>query len=260
MTPWRLIDTPPATGAFNMALDAALMESVLAGGEPVVRFYRWSPPCLSLGRNQPAAGLYDEGALRARGIDVVRRPTGGRAVLHDRELTYSVVMPDGTLGSPRTAYATINRALVVGLRALGVDAALKGASAARAAAPSIAPCFREPAEGEVVVAGRKLVGSAQYRESGVTLQHGSLLLEGDQDPVVELLLEPSIPVPADRPATLSEVLSPLPPWEALVAALADGWGEVVGGSLTASDPATAETKRAERLAEDFSAADWTWRR
>lgn len=257
---WRLIDSPPAPGRFNMALDAALMEAVRDGGEPVLRFYRWSPACLSLGRNQPAAGLYDEDAIRGRGIEVVRRPTGGRAVLHDRELTYSVVMPEGTLGAPRAAYATINQALVRGLRALGVDAALQPASGGRAAPPSISPCFREPAEGEVVVAGRKLVGSAQYREAGVTLQHGSLLLEGDQREVVELLLEPSPPDPADRPATLAEVLSPLPEWGVLVEALSAGWREVVGGALSAGDPSDDEVAAAHALARRFSSSAWTWRR
>ncbi|HEV2149493.1 MAG TPA: hypothetical protein VGR37_18985, partial [Longimicrobiaceae bacterium] len=101
-----------------MAVDAALAESVRQGGLPVLRFYRWDPPCLSLGRNQPAAGRYDLDALRARGVDVVRRPTGGRAVLHDRELTYSVAVADGALGGPRECYAAVNRALVAGLRRL----------------------------------------------------------------------------------------------------------------------------------------------
>ena len=85
---WRLIDTAPAPGAWNMAVDEALMERVRGGGAPVLRFYRWEPACLSLGRNQPATGAYDAAAIAARGVDVVRRPTGGRAVLHHRELTY----------------------------------------------------------------------------------------------------------------------------------------------------------------------------
>ena len=83
---WRLLDTPPAPGAWNMAVDEALADSVRAGGPPVLRVYRWSPPCLSLGRNQPSDG-YDRDEIRRRGIDVVRRLTGGRAVLHHRELT-----------------------------------------------------------------------------------------------------------------------------------------------------------------------------
>lgn len=259
LTTWRLMDTPPAPGAFNMALDAALMESVRAGADPVLRFYRWSPACLSLGRNQPAAGLYDEAAIRARGFDVVRRPTGGRAVLHDRELTYSVVMPEGSLGSPRTAYATINGALVRGLARLGVGAGLQAAVGARAVAPSLAPCFRDPAEGEVVVAGGKLVGSAQYREAGVLLQHGSLLLEDDQSAVTGLLIDPP-DTPPEPPATLSEHLPHLPDWAELVAALVAGWVEVVGGPIAHCQPEPPEALRTERLMCHYSGVDWTWRR
>src|SRR3954451_18997918 len=102
---WRMIDTPPAPGAWNMAVDEALAASVADGGVPVLRFYRWEPACLSLGRNQPARGRYDLAALAAAGVDVVRRPTGGRAVLHRRELTYSAAAPVALLGPPRHAYA-----------------------------------------------------------------------------------------------------------------------------------------------------------
>lgn len=258
MTPWRLIDTPPARGPFNMAMDAALMDSVRVGAPPVLRFYRWSPACLSLGRNQPAAGHYDEAALRARGIDVVRRPTGGRAVLHDRELTYSVVIPHRALGPPRSAYATINAALVSGLRQLGVDASLQPASARLATVPSIAPCFRDPAEGEVVAGGRKLVGSAQVRQGGVMLQHGSLLFEDDQSMVAELLREPQRSTPDELPATLSAFLDPLPNWSVLVAALVAGWRAVVGADLSETDPTPSEIRSAERLSADYARVAWTW--
>src|SRR5690606_17704432 len=114
----------PVHGATNMALDHALLESVKAGGPPVLRLYRWDPPTLSFGRNQPARGLYDHAAARARGIAFVRRPTGGQAVLHGDELTYAVVASIGALGKPREAYRRINGALVGGLRELGVGAGL----------------------------------------------------------------------------------------------------------------------------------------
>src|SRR5512142_3215722 len=122
--PWRLVEpgAAPRPGAENMAIDRAVAASVEAGGRPALRFYYWDPPCLSLGRNQPARGVYDAAAAAARGIDIVRRPTGGRAVLHDRELTYGVAVRVGELGSPRETYAAVNRALVAGLRRLGVPA------------------------------------------------------------------------------------------------------------------------------------------
>ncbi|HTE21113.1 MAG TPA: lipoate--protein ligase family protein, partial [Armatimonadota bacterium] len=184
--PWRLLDTPPAPGAWNMAVDEALADSVRAGGPPVLRVYRWSPPCLSLGRNQPSGG-YDRDEIARRGLDVVRRPTGGRAVLHHRELTYSVAAPQGVLGGPRQAYSAINRALVAGLARLGVPAHLQPAGEQRAPLPSLAPCFEQPVEGEVTAAGRKLVGSAQRTDRGVLLQHGSLPIEDDQSAVAALL-------------------------------------------------------------------------
>lgn len=243
-----------------MAVDAALMESVRAGAPPVLRFYRWNPPCLSLGRNQPAAGRYDLDALRARGIGVVRRPTGGRAVLHHHELTYSVVVAEGVLGGPRASYAAINRALVAGLRRLGVAARLQTRGGARAPVPSLAPCFKDPAEGEVTVGGRKLVGSAQWREGGVILQHGSLLLAGDQREVRELALERLPGGGETAPATLAELCDPVPTWERLTAALAEGWEEACGTALLPGGLPPAERERAERLTPRYEDPAWTWHR
>jgi lipoyl(octanoyl) transferase len=257
---FRFLDTPPAPGAWNMAVDAALMESVRAGAPPALRFYRWDPPCLSLGRNQPARGFYDLDAIRLRGLGLVRRPTGGRAVLHHRELTYSVVLPDGMLGGPRASYAVINRALAHGLRRLGVPAGLQARGAARAAVPSLAPCFREPAAGEVVLEGRKLVGSAQFREKGVVLQHGSLLLENDQSMAAALLLfPPPHEQDDDPPATLREVLDPLPAWHVLTGALAAGWQAVTGAEVQPASLVSEELERAAILREHFEDPAWTWR-
>jgi lipoyl(octanoyl) transferase len=255
----RFLDTPPAPGAWNMAVDAALMASVRAGSPPVFRCYRWAPACLSLGRNQPARGCYDLDAIAARGLDVVRRPTGGRAVLHDRELTYSAVLPDRLLGGPRDSYAFINRVLVNGLQRLGVSAALQPRGSRRAAVPSLAPCFEEPAEGEVVLRGRKLVGSAQFRERGVILQHGSLLIDGDQSAVAELLRPPPPPSDAEVPATLRDALDPLPSWEALTAALAAAWADATGTMPARADLTDAERDDVARHLDMFQDPAWTWR-
>jgi len=159
-----------------MAVDHALADC-LAGGEAVLRLYRWERPTLSLGRNEPAA-LYPIDAIRVKGMDVVRRPTGGRAVLHDAELTYAVVAPAGPWGA-RAAYHAINEALAAALRSLGAPVAVSE-GAVRPLGPAAGPSFASPAAGEVVASGRKLVGSAQARIGGALLQHGSILLGGSQ--------------------------------------------------------------------------------
>src|SRR5688500_8057100 len=167
-----------------MAIDHALFESVQNGAPPTLRFYRWDPPCLSLGRNQPARVAMSE--LRQRGLDLVRRPTGGLAVLHDRELTYSVCVRVDQLGSPRAAYAVINRALLGGLVRFGVPAESAGENTSAAAFRRAGSCFAGTAPGEVGVRGRKLIGSAQRCERRTILQHGSILLGGDQTLADEL--------------------------------------------------------------------------
>lgn len=256
---WRLLDTAPAPGAWNMAVDEALADAVRAGGPPTLRLYRWNPACLSLGRNQPADG-YDRDEIRRRGLDVVRRPTGGRAVLHARELTYSVAVRDNVLGSPRNAYAAVNRALVAGLRRLGVDARLQPAGGGRAPLPSLAPCFEQPVEGEVVAGGRKLVGSAQRRERGVILQHGSLILHDDQALLAELMRPGAAVPPASPPATLAELMGTVPEWPDLAAAIAWGWRESVGGEVTADTLRAEDEERAAGHRARYEDPAWTWHR
>lgn len=256
---WRLLDTPPAPGAWNMAVDEALADSVRKGGPPVLRVYRWSPACLSLGRNQPSEG-YDREEIRRRGIDVVRRPTGGRAVLHHRELTYSVAARDDALGTPRQAYAAINRALVAGLRRLGVDALLQPAGPDRAPIPSLAPCFEQPVEGEVTAWGRKLVGSAQRRDRGVMLQHGSLPIHDDQSAVPGLMLPGRGVASAGAPATLAALLGREPGWDELVDALAEGWRETFGAGLERGGLSGEEEERARVHRARYEDPAWTWHR
>src|SRR5215207_4508442 len=155
---WSLLLTPPLSGAENMALDEALLERAAATGTAVFRAYSWARPTLSFGRNQAARDAYDPGRARANGIDVVRRPTGGRSLLHSREVTYSVTAPVAMAGTLRESYARINRLVVEGLQRLEV--AVEVASPReRSLPPSASPCFERPAAGELVVEGRKLVGS-----------------------------------------------------------------------------------------------------
>ncbi len=258
---FRLIDTPPAPGAYNMAVDEALMQSVREGAGPVLRFYRWQPGCLSLGRNQPAVGIYDPERIADLGIDVVRRPTGGRAVLHRRELTYSVVVAEGVLGGLRESYLRINRALAAGLRRLGVTVDVMMESDSAAPVPSAEPCFRDPVVGEVVAGGRKLIGSAQVREGGVMLQHGSLLLHDDQAVLASIGLNPAAALtPPGAPATLSDFLDPLPDWEALTSALIAGWSSEFGAEPRPDALSAGESARVPGLLRKHQDLEWIWRR
>src|SRR3954469_16962166 len=151
---WRLLLAPPRSGAENMARDIALQRRAAATSEIVFSIYSWLRPTLSFGRNQPAAGLYDLRRIREAGTDVVRRPTGGRAILHHREVTYSVTAPAASAGDLRESYERITAVLVHGLRSLGVSAEI-AAPAGRVTAPGLAPCFDEPSAGELTVNGRE---------------------------------------------------------------------------------------------------------
>ena len=240
--PWRFIDDEVAArpGAANMAVDHALLESVQAGASPILRFYRWSAPTLSFGRNQVARGVYDHDS----DLPKVRRPTGGLAVLHHREVTYSIAIPAAVLGGPRATYLAVNRALLRGLQQLGVPARLSAAEP-RSLFGTVNPCFAEPAEGEVVARGRKLVGSAQRCERRAILQHGSILLSNDQ--------------PAGA-IGLDELLETVPAVSEISASLRDAFGAVCGTCLAPGELSRRELERAGQLEELYASESWTWRR
>jgi len=177
-----------------MAVDAVLCRSVAADDpRPVLRLYRWQPPAVSLGHAQCAHREVDLQACRDLGIEVVRRPTGGRAVLHWEELTYSVICPDTDArlgGSISDTYRIIGRCLVTGLGRMGIRAALdrRARRAVRPRGPgATVPCFSSVARWEVMCGGRKLAGSAQWRRGGVVLQHGSLLTGPAHQRIVDLV-------------------------------------------------------------------------
>jgi lipoyl(octanoyl) transferase len=191
MNTWYFLDTGPNRGAFNMALDEELLAQAAAGeAMPVLRFYTWDPPALSLGRFQKIETDVNKEACRRRGMDVVRRVTGGRAVLHNHELTYSVVartddplFPNDVLGT----YKAIAAGLLAGLGNLGIHAEMVSRSGRHAhlvKKNSKDPaCFSSPSWYEILVNGKKIIGSAQRRISGAFLQHGSILIA--YDPVLE---------------------------------------------------------------------------
>ncbi|MBI1808332.1 MAG: octanoyltransferase [Gemmatimonadetes bacterium] len=251
---WRLLDSGADDGVEQMAVDAGLMDRARATGEAVLRVYAWSRPTLSFGRHEAARGRFAPAALDAAGVGAVRRPTGGRVLLHDHEVTYSVTAPELDGEPLRESYHAINRLLLHALRALGVEA--MEADPSPTPRPGSAACFAEPNAGELVVNGRKLVGSAQVRERGALLQHGSILLADDQGRIAALSGAPLTPaVPA---ATLADALGTAPTYGRVRDALALALREMHG------DAAPLDAGEARRFAAPhrarFASPEWTWRR
>lgn len=240
-----------------MAIDRALLGLAAREGAAVFRLYSWDPACLSFGRHEPAARRYDRARIAARGIDCVRRPTGGRAVWHARELTYAFAAPEPLLGGLRETYQRLHGWLADAIRHLGLPATL-AAAPARVPRPGEGACFAAPAGGEVLVLGWKVVGSAQLRDQGAVLQHGSMLLEDDQETVRELAVAGDPRPPAERP--LSRLLGRRLAWseaaDATLAALRHAWPATV----EATPAASRFLALAEEWAPRFQDPQWTWER
>ncbi len=261
---WRLLLTDRAPGAWNMALDEALMAYARRTGDTVLRVYAWSEPTLSFGRNQTARGGYSPDRLRSHGVAAVRRPTGGRAILHHREITYAVAAPDTAMGALRESYSRINRLLVAGLRGLGVDAeVVESIPNRRASAPGFVPCFDHPSVGELVHAGRKLVGSAQWRHEGALLQHGSILVDDDQQMLSTLLFDTADGMSASPPpntATLRGALGRAPDQLEVAQALFSAVRELEDPAALPMDTDDAITADTKTLLSRYQDDAWTWRR
>lgn len=183
MRKWRLIvDEEPQSGSRNMAIDEFLFNSLKDKGETILRFYTWKKPTASLGCGQKIEKVIDLEACHRLGIDIVRRPTGGKLVLHHHELTYSVCSSDTEIFPPTVdgSHQLISQALIVGLKLLGLKAEMASATETGYARSSL-PCFVHPARHEVVIEGRKVIGSAQRRIGHRFLQHGSIPLSPHDD-------------------------------------------------------------------------------
>ena len=261
---WRLLTSDPLDGATNMAVDEALLRSrVLTSGPPTVRFYGWRPPTVSLGYAQPLDGTIDRDRCAALGIGLVRRPTGGSAILHEgpeREVTYSVVAREGDFEGADDVletYRVIGQGLVAGLARLGVAAQLAPLIRGRAE-PGGAPafCFRRTGAYEIAVGARKLIGSAQRRQRGAFLQHGSVVL--DADPARIRAVFPGEVDPTGGMTTLADALGAPPARAAVVAALTVGLGVALGVALEPSGLSPDETALAEALGRaKYRSDDWT---
>jgi lipoate-protein ligase A len=240
-----------------MALDAALLRAAERDGLCALRLYAWDPPTLSFGRNEPALKRYDRDAITSRGLAVVRRPTGGRAVWHDHEVTYAVAAPEDVFGPLRATYREIHAMLADALASLG--AAVLLADDRPADGVGAGSCFASAAGGEVMAAaGGKVVGSAQIRGDGAFLQHGSVLLAAEQEVVAGVTLGNAT---APSATGLVELVSPTRvTWEAVGAAIhgaaARRWA-VPARTAIAPDRVR---RWADELLPTFADAAWTWRR
>jgi lipoate-protein ligase A len=257
---WDLIiDRAPLKGSLNMAIDEYLFKSLDQRSGTCVRFYRWEKPTASLGYAQTAAKILDVDYCRDHGVEIVRRLTGGKLVLHHREVTYSFVSDDiGAFGSTLSeSYRLISRALMNGLEKMGLEPAL-----ARSTSPSYIksqlPCFSQPARDEVEIGGKKIVGSAQKRVGPKFLQHGSIPLEEE-----EALLKSISPRGRDlelRLTSLSRVLGTKVDFDWAVERLGVGVAEFFGihfrpRSLSAEEMAAVLRIQGERYENEA----WTFR-
>lgn len=235
MGPWRLLLDGDGHGFWNMGVDEELVATAARGGPATLRLYGWRGPWLSLGYAQHRS-FERAGACRAAGAGVVRRATGGRAVLHGADLTYAVAAPEAALPEGlRATYALLAGALAEALAALGVAAERAPAGPAEGAGFD---CFAAPAGDELCVGGRKLVGSAQLRAGGAVLQHGSLRLAPDP-----LAVRQAVGLPGSGATSLVETGCVVAP-ERLRALLVEAFEAALGATLQPGSLSASERDRA----------------
>jgi lipoyl(octanoyl) transferase len=268
---WRLIYSQPEIGAWNMALDEAILEAVgRKESPPTLRLYNWEPACLSLGYSQPAADV-DQDAIDRRGWHLVRRPTGGRAILHADELTYSVIAPidePRVAGSVIESYRRLSLALVEALQLFGLPVQAAKEYPNTVKTNSGGPvCFDVPSNYEITVAGKKLIGSAQARRMGAVLQHGSLPLHGDLTRIIQGLSYPDDAARQaaasrllERATTVEMLLNRIPDWKEAADFFAQGFSRALNIRFEALEPTPSEKQCAkERAVEKYASDRWTYK-
>ena len=231
MRQWRVIYDKPLIGSHNMAIDEAIMQAVAQGfSQPTLRLYAWQPNCLSLGYGQRIRDA-DLDRLQAKGWHIVRRPTGGKAILHGDELTYSVSLPkDHELaqGDIIESYRRISEALILSLQYLGLSPASEKQAKGNSGLGPV--CFEVPSHYEITSNGKKLIGSAQVRRRDGILQHGTLPLFGDITRICDVLVydnetecDQAKQSVAERATTLENVLGKIISWDEVANVIAEGF-------------------------------------
>lgn len=268
-TAWRLIVTKPADGATNMAVDQAIAEAVVAGDElPTLRFYSWRPACVSLGQSQ-SADLLDLNRCAALGWHIVRRTTGGRTVLHANELTYSIAAPQDeprVKGGVLASYQQLSLGLQAGLAMAGLlpKRSADGNSTSSSDDPA---CFNVASAYELLVNGKKLIGSAQMRSRGLVLQHGSIPLAGDIGRLADGLDLPERDREqlrqrlSQQATTVAAAAGQVINSAEMIRHLTNGFASALNLDFVPSQLTTAEQARAAQIrAEKFANIAWTYRK
>lgn len=262
---WRLILSEPLPGAMNMAIDSAILAAVEEGiSPPTLRLYSWNPPCLSLGYNQPYSDV-DIDQLTDRKWDVVRRPTGGRAILHTDELTYAVIGPKSDprlAGSLMNSYQNISQALFNALSLLGLPVEVHTGKNPQAHHQPV--CFENPSDFEITASGKKIIGSAQARKKNCLLQHGSLPLSGDLTRITQVLSYPSVKarqmageIILQKGATVAQVLGEVISWTRASQAYQAGFSQTLNILLEEGGLTSLEMANAQLLVSDkYRHPDW----
>lgn len=273
-TTWHILTTPALSPAENMAIDEALAGWVARGElKPTLRFYSWTPHAISVGRFQRATRDLDREALEANGIPVVRRLTGGRAVLHSDELTYSVILPETTPALPTNvieSYRLLTEGVRRGYRALGVLAEFSVPLTAEdrevLRKPKSAVCFDAASYYELAVDGRKVAGSAQVRHQGAVLQHGSIPLSIDDDVLFDCFkMEPDEKIRAKerfsgKAVALNETLGRFVTFDEVAAAFEEGFREAFELTFEPLVFTSDQQEEINRLTEKYASDDWIWKR
>ncbi len=268
---WRLILSNPESGSWNMALDEAILSTTATKtNPPTLRFYDWQPATLSLGFAQPYTDV-DQARLTSENWELVRRPTGGRAILHVDEVTYAVTAPqDDRLlsGSLLESYRKISRALLAGLMELKVEATGDKTYGNGHTGLNINPvCFETPSNYEITALGKKLIGSAQARKHTGILQHGSLPIKGDITRITRALKYASVQERveaagklAERATTLEALLGYAPDWNTVAQAIINGFRSEFEIDLVPGQPTNEELNLAQELVSTkYGSPEWTFR-
>jgi len=269
-TTWRVIKHSPANGAWNMAVDEAILESVYNNeSPPTLRLYAWEPACLSLGHAQRLSEANLE-VLNQNGWHLVRRPTGGRAILHVDELTYSVIAHQSdprVRGGVLESYLRLSKALLEALKSLGLNPeANENATSEKPPKPNPV-CFEVPSNYEITVNGKKLIGSAQARRKEGILQHGALPLYGDLTRIITALHFKDAAAQADaktrllaHATTVERELGHAPSWEQASHAFQDAFQQVLNLDLQPGQLTKKENIQAQQLVlEKYNHPSWTER-